>query len=74
MCDFVSVCADARKGSFVSSRKIRGEAGKSELTHHAVTFTTCTGAAGEKERERERDRQEDRQMERSRQACRLKYY
>lgn len=60
---YVCVCRRCQeRQSELSSREIRGEAGKSMLTHHAVTFTKYTELAGERERERERQtgRQKDR--------------
>ena len=53
---------DVRKRHIeVSSREIRGEAGKSKLTHHTVTFTESRDPAAGGEREKERERKTDRQ-------------
>lgn len=59
----------AGKG-IASSREIRGEAGKSMLTHHTVTFTECRDPAGE--RERKGKRKTDRKS--SQAASTLRYY
>lgn len=69
---YVSVCVCRgcqERQREVSSREIRGEAGKSKLTHGAVTFTKYIELAGERERERERTT--DRKTEKQTTSCRL---
>lgn len=62
-CVYVCVCRRCQERQCeVSSREIRGEAGKSMLTHRAVTSTKYTKLAGE--RERKVKRKTDRKRER----------
>lgn len=59
----------------MSSREIRGEAGKSMLTHYAVTFTKYTELTGERERKgnRKTDRKTERQKKKKKKAAGYKH-
>jgi len=70
MCVCVCVCVclqqlPGKKHCKVTSKEIRGETGKSMLTHHSVTCTQMHRFWHQRERERERKRKKDRQTKKA---------